>query len=653
MKRIAALMIAMAAGLPAADGPADAALAFLRGLSEENSIFAVGETAIAPEVTEADRADIAARLGRLARQLRPDDLEVLEEKQDGDLAAVLVSQVSDFDAATVQIHAVGLVKSAGKWLPAPLPSSFDRTGLSLRPGFLARAKALEEWMLRSRGSQLVRLKNDVVSLLVAEMNKATTPDHLHESKPAALAREFIDAVRQRNLPAALALTGGLEDPRPEGWEESFQTLAAVLRMTELRHPWWRLVAAPEPLRQVVHDDGDTDAPLVSVVGIDPAADFGSRPRPRALHFRFTRSTSGLWRLHLPAPLLSLTPPKRPPGREDDDDAVDGELHEMLPGSLREPFPAQPASEPLPAARALVEGLRASTLEALCPHLDLAAGGGRVALDGLIQAAALWQRIHQPDNPAVPLLLEVHPEGDDAVALVQIFSARSPEKASIETLLLRRGASGWLAHPAFSGSAALGSAERAAALGEWLKGAKERAETDWSASLLTRIGGIAADSAPTEEAAKELVERWRAAAATRDCARLLELSACFDDADGSTRLLRNIGHEIRSRQEGEILAAHRSGRWAAVSLRLPPAPGDDSADAYPLVVVAATPAGPRVLAELDLFDPLTRSREFLNRRVWDRVAARLPDGARGELESIYEKHRSLSAADRERRQKSTE
>jgi len=40
-------------------------------------------------------------------------------------------------------------------------------------------------------------------------------------------------------------------------------------------------------------------------------------------------------------------------------------------------------------------------------------------------------------------------------------------------------------------------------------------------------------------------------------------------------------------------------------------------------------------------------------LWDRVAARLPDGARGELESIYEKHRTLSAADRERRQKPTE
>jgi hypothetical protein len=61
----------------------------------------------------------------------------------------------------------------------------------------------------------------------------------------------------------------------------------------------------------------------------------------------------------------------------------------------------------------------------------------------------------------------------------------------------------------------------------------------------------------------------------------------------------------------------------------------------------------VLPELDLFDPLTRGREFLNRKVWDRIATRLPDGAKGELEAIYEKHRSLSAADREKRPKTAE
>jgi hypothetical protein len=48
----------------------------------------------------------------------------------------------------------------------------------------------------------------------------------------------------------------------------------------------------------------------------------------------------------------------------------------------------------------------------------------------------------------------------------------------------------------------------------------------------------------------------------------------------------------------------------------------------------------------------KKRERLNKDVWDRISARLPEGARAELESIYEKHRSLSAADRSHR-KTTE
>jgi len=150
-----------------------------------------------------------------------------------------------------------------------------------------------------------------------------------------------------------------------------------------------------------------------------------------------------------------------------------------------------------------------------------------------------------------------------------------------------------------------------------------------------------------------VDEWREATAAGNGARMLSLSACFDDEAGSARLLRNTGYELTNRQTGTILGVHRSGRWAAVSLRVPPANGDDSADTFPLVVVATTSAGPRVLPELDLFDPLTRGRNLLNRTVWERIAARLPDGARGELEAIYEKHRTICAADRERHAKPSE
>lgn len=656
MKRALAVLVTLAAlsaaARGAADGPGEVALSFLRGLTEENGVFAVGDTAISPDTPDKHRADIAQRLSKLGRAIRPDDLRVIEEKLDGDLAAVLVSQITDFDSNSVQIHAVGLVKIADKWRPAPLPSSFDSTGLSFRPGFPQRAKELENWMLRARSEQLLRLKEDSFALLFDEMRKLRSPDELHEAKPDKLAADFLAALKARSLPGVLSLLGGLETPRPSEWEDTFEAMARILRRPEINHPGWRLLAAPEALRAIVMTEENGDDGLVSVVAMDPASDFEMRPRPRTIHLPFVRSKGGMWRLRLPQDLLQPAPRSIPQDSDDEEDPVDADIVAAFPGKLLEATPALAEPTPRAAADALLGSLRAPSLEALVPRLDLAAASG-IALDGLGRAARLWQRLHHPDDLASPVLLDLHESGDDACALVQIFSAKLPEKPVIETMFFQRGAAGWLANPGFSGSSALSFAKDAKAIGEWSGPALKAREKNWTEGLLTRLGGIPADSAPPEEDARRLVGEWRDAIIAGDAAAMFARSACFDDDEGRGRLLRNTGYELLSRQKGEILGVHRAGRWAAVSMRVPPAPGDDSADAFPLYVVATTAAGPRVLPELDLFDPLTRGREFLNRRVWDRIAARLPDGARGELETIYEKHRTLSAAAREARPKTAE
>ena len=654
MKNAIAVLItlALSAAAPGADGPGEVALSFLRGLTEENGVFAVGDTAISPDTPDKHRADIALRLSRLGRGIRPDDLRVIDQKLDGDLAAVLVSQITDFDSNSVQVHAVGLVRSADRWRAAPVPSSFDSTGLSFRPGFLQRAKELENWMLRARSEQLVRLKEDSFALLFEEMRKVRSPDELHEAKPDKLAADFLAALKARNLPGLLALLGGLETPRPSEWDETFQALARVMRKPEIDHPGWRLLAAPEALRAIVMTEEDGEDGLVSVVALDPAGDFEIRPRPRAIHLPFVRSKAGMWRIRLPQDLLLPAPKHIPQDSDEDEDDVDADIVAAFPEKLLAASPALPEPTARAAADALLAALRNPSLEALAPRLDLAAASG-IALEGLGRAARLWQRLHRPEDLASPVLLELHESGDDACALVQIFSAKLPEKSAVETVYFQRGAAGWLANPGFSGAGAQSLAKDAKPIGEWSGPALKAREKDWTEGLLTRLGGIPADSAPPEEDARRVIGAWREAITAGDAAGMLTRSACFDDEEGRKRMLQNTGYELLSRQQGEILGVHRAGRWAAVSMRVPAAPGDDSADAFPLYVVATTAAGPRVLPELDLFDPLTRGREFLNRRVWDRVAARLPDGARGELETIYEEHRTLSAAAREPRPKPAE
>lgn len=650
----AVLTLAWTAAASAADGPGDAALSFLRGLKSANADVSVNDTAVDPDVPEDERADMAENLNKLGRHIRPDDLRVVEQKEDGDLAAVLISQVTNYDSSSVQIHALGMVKSGDKWRAAPVPSSFDRTGLSFRPGFLVRAKQLENWMLKARGEQFVRLKDNIFSMLSDEMRKVKSTDELHSSTPEKLANDFLAALASRNLPAALAISGGLEDPRPADWDETFQAVSRVLRSTEFRQPKWRLLAAPDALRAIIpieQLEPNEDKQLISVVALDPG-NFAARPRPKVIFLPFERSKAGQWRLRLSQDLLAPVTQKTSPGLEDDDEQFDTDLIVRFPGKLAEAHPPIREASARAAAEAILSTLRTDSLNALCPRLDFT-NRTDVSLDALGRVARLWQRFHQQDDLAAPILLDLNESGDDAVALVQLVSGKTPEEARIETIFLHRSDGGWRANPGFSGSAGLLHVKDRDVIGKWISDTTILRNEDWSAGLLQRIGGIAADSAPSEDDARRIVEEWRKAISTGDVAGIFTHSACFDDEAGKSKLLRNTGYELLSRQPGEILGVNRAGRWAAVSVRIPPTGGDDSADAYAMHVVAATPNGPRVLAELDFFDPLTRSREFLNRRLWERVAARLPDGARGELESIYEKHRTLSAADRERRHKPEE
>ena len=643
--RAVVLTLAWSAAAAAAEGPGDVALSFLRGLAGKTGGLRLDDTALAPGTPEERRAEIEARLKRLGRGIRPDELRVLEQKTDGELAAVVLAQIRGYDAASVEVHAVGLVRRDGGWRTAPLPASFDSTGLSFQPGFSERARELETWMLRARGRHLVRLKDDAFALLRDEMLKQRSPDELHEAAPEKLAADFLAALGARNLPAALALAGGLEKALPPEWEETLLALNRAFATPEIRHPWWRLLAAPEAPRAIVLSEGDGEQAVVSIVALDPAGDFRARPRARAVHLPFVRSKAGLWRVRLPRELLD--PAARDFPGDEEDDAVDADLLAGFPEKLRERIPPAFEATPPAAAEALLAALRAPTLEPLVARLDLA-GEPDDALATLQRAARLWQLAHRPDDAATPVRLDLHEAGDDACVLVQMLSAKAPEKAFLETLFLRRGPAGWSANPGLSGAAGLGRVGRPDAFAAWVAATRQARERDWSAGLLSRLGGIAADSAPTEDQARRVIGEWRDAIAAGDVLGMLARSACFDDQAGAGRLLRNSGYELLARQRGEILGSHRAGRWAAVSMRVPPALGDDSADAYPLFVVVATAEGPRVLPELDLFDPLTRGRDFLNRRVWDRIAARLPDGARGELESVFEKHRALSAADRGQR-----
>jgi hypothetical protein len=668
MKSSTFIALLLTSGIaPGAQSPSEAAVMWLREVAAGKAEEKPGEhTALSPETSEEDVRTIQSQLGQLRKNLRPDDLKVVADMQDGELAAVLVSQITDFDANTVQIHAVGLVKSADQWLPAPLPSSFDSTGLSFRPGFLQRVKALEKWMLLARTEQLVRLKNDAFALLNEEMRKFKTPDQLQEATPEKLAGDFLTAVQARDLPAVLALLGGLENPRPADWDDIYKVTSRILRKKEFTHPLWRLIGAPEAARAIVAAETGIDDPLVTIVALDPAANFRVTPLPRAIDLPFVRSKAGTWRIRLTHAMMAPETLKAPTGlteqeaqaaerkrreQEEDDARIAAPFLEKFPEKLAGSLGTAHEKTAPEAAEKLLAALRAPSLAPVCVRMDLTTTPA-TALNALGRVAYLWQRIHLPFAECSPVLLEIHEAGDDAWALVQMFSGREPASPSIETLFFKRSPEGWTANPGFAGESALPYLADEAAVSAQLEPALAARDAEWWNGLLNRVGGIAADSAPSEADTRRVVEESRKAVAEGDVLRFFSLAACLDDERGPQDMLKACSNDFTGREGGEILAIHRLGRWAAASLRIPSREGDDSVDTYPLVIVVGTQNGARVLPEINLFDPPApregRSRrELLNRSVMDRVATRLPEAARGEIEAIYEKHRTISAAARGR------
>lgn len=654
-KAVAVLLLFAGAASAAPSGPgsgansnpvSDAAVSYLRDVAAGKvDGDPTRNTALSKDLGRERLTEIRRQLARLRGRLRPADLVPLADKEDGDLAAVLVSQVSGHDASTIQVHAVAMIQRAGKWLPAPLPASFESTGISFEPGLLPRARALEDWMLRTSSSQLVSLRENAFSVLQGEMKRSVPLEVLQKGQPEELVRRLLDACGRSDLPATLALFGGLENVPPTDWDETVRIVRQALDRPEKTHPVWRMLCAPEPLRAMVSAEQTTRDGMISLVVLDPGTARVSRIRPRTLHLPLVHGESGLWRFRLSDLLREANPdPRREEEMMEQEAAMDENLIARFPQKLREAIPAAPAAGARPALEALSAALRAPSLATLVPLLDLE-GEAANANESLTRMAILWDEFHSTRDRRGPLTLDFQEQEADACAIFQCFSATKPVDANFATLFFHRGEDGWLVNPAISEAAALSiiDNESGAPLAAWLKDARERLTDDWSGGVLPRFKGPAADQAPTEEDARRIAAAWHAARDSGDPAALFAASASFDDEDGPTRALRNLGHELLSRGQGAILAVQRGRFWTAVSMRVEETGGDFR---YPLTVLATTPAGPRVIAEIDLRDSSDRTREYLNRTTFDRVTGLLGAPAGEELRQNYEKHRTTAAADRE-------
>lgn len=613
--------------MAASNEPTAAALGFLEKIRSGTIDLAPGkDTALSTTTIEEKRTEISRRLKRMANDLGKGRLEAGEVKLDQNLAAVLIRNTGGFDPSRMRVFAVGLVKIGDQWVPAPLPASFENTGVGFIAGVRQRVHSLENWMLRRQVTDLEQLREQSVTKMRQTIAASLDPEILRSGSPREVAEHFIAACARRDLPAVLGFLGGLQDTLPENWPDRLRATDQALANDRPAEWPWRLLIVPEVIRVPVEEETHFDGAPVSFGCIDPAGRSGKAmvTKLEIVHLQVSQDENGLSRIDPPARFFYSD-------TEEEDEEADHEYRENFPSQLRDQIPASPAPTMAEAAERLKRAFQADRLQPLISLMDLS-GEPFETIEGCTRAAQCWGQIHYPASPRHPLMLGFQETDDRAIVSFQFASPREPHRWDLRSFHFEKSDAGWLILPGLTPSDT--STDSEIELSEWVDEQTKTWRKNWQSRLLPAdclLASIPAGDAPSADAAKQLVEAWLAATRKKDTAAALALAAVTDEPASATRLLRNLGYELGSPDEATIAHVDRGDTWTLVTVKI--------RDSFPIYLSVNTPAGPRLLIETDLFASNSGGRELLNKSALSRLKDFVDPAVFEELDQLFQQRLS--------------
>ena len=636
VKAITALFWAMAVSALADSGnPGMAAVRFLEKVrGRQVNLEPGGDTAISPHTSEEKRREIARRLERMADDLGDDPLEAGAVRVDGELAAVLVRKAGGFDPSRLRVFPIAMSRRGAAWTPAPVPGSFENSGIGYAAALRQRLAGLENWMLREQAAELENLRELSAGHLRRNIELSLPASELRALGSKQAAERFLSACARRSLPEILGLLGGLAASPPEDWPLRLKAAdAAVTSDAEMRP--WRLLMSKDVLRVPVHheEDGDNKA-LFSLACLDPA-DIGERPpgaRIELIHLGISKSAEGFWHIDPPGDFIQ----GRNDGGESAGDDLDSELLNGFHGNLTRLHPPAPRTSARDAERTLISSLQNAAFPDLI-GLIRPTSDAKANRDSLLRAARIWWTLRAPPAVRRAMHLAIKEDGGRAAALCQFFSAGHPDRLNLETIHFEKSADGWFWTP-------VPRPETESAFLAWQQSEAGRWRNEWQREFLkdcVEIGKLPDAGAPGEAESRAVVESWFHAIREGDVAAALRLTARANEADSGMRVLRNLGYEmtgcLRNLAMPVITGVQRGGIWTTVAVRTAPPDGKSAFPLYPLI---RTPSGPRIMLEIDLFASDKRSRDFLNRTALERLRDS-PALVIEELRRLLEKHQAAA------------
>lgn len=633
--RLIWILIAASTSLVAAPVPGEVAAKFFEKLRQTQITFEPDEgTAISSFTSKAKKLEIEDRWRRVLQDAQSKKVAVGPVNEDGDLAVVLLQLSKGYDPSNQQVVAIGLVKHSDQWVPAPVPGSFQNSGLGFSPELMARVEALEQWMELEQVKELQRLRNASADRLRDDIRAAISAADLRELSAAEVLDSFLEACEQQNMPMILGFLGGLENPLPEDWQQRLVAAEAAILQPQLADPAWGLLLTPEIPKVLVRISGADESYHASIACMDASETpiSSSAPRLQLVELDVYRSTDGFWRLDSPE-LFS-----------ESSAVADGNgprAKKLLDETVKRWHENWPSRAPKSVEDLLKELLSAPSAGDMTRELTTR-DRPQLAVKAWSHALAFWNQMHGPETAAIPWILSRRDTPTKTCVLLQMVSPKHPERAELVAWYFVKSGQTW------SWYIPLGDEEEDPETSQWVKNESRKQRDDWPRPLLdqaVQVNPKIVLPSPSAEEAKALARDWYQALNARELPQALSMLAVIPDSEGHARWLRNLGYEIlwvAPKREIIVGAATVHGPLAAVPVEI--RNGDEIAQS--LMLVIGTDQGPKILLEVDLVPSSQRARSFLNRTAIDRLRDQGMKAAAASASHLLKTHEAERANSKE-------
>lgn len=635
MRALALLFVSLASFAGAAESPGKAAIAFAEGLRdglEKDKLLT--RCALNPDTGDRKKDQITEAWKANGKKMLPLAFQVVEEKIEGDNAAVVLSQYEEAMGGQPQVISLAIVKRDSQWLAAPVLSSFQNSVVTYDPATLSQRQALEHWMLAREIFLREEMQGNAARKLQENMRLSIAPDALKTIAPRELLDGLITAIRERNQAAALARLGGFSSDSVPQWDAIVRRISSAFHSDDLQKWPWKLLASKQTLQGISAPLDLGDEKSIDILALHPDS---LSEEPDYFSFSIHYDEDGRARVVLPDVFLQRYASEDEMGEiMDCDDAEQLTMYD----AIRKQALSRWTGIDLTSSKAV-----ADTIEKSLQNNDFAtfwgAGSAPAVAARLMEMpgmVGLWQKL-QGSATGSSLFGRVGflEHEDHALLVLQSYAPRNTDALQLQKIWLGRKDKEWIL-------LADAPEDPPAALTQWWDENKKA----WSAKLAdslvadaVRIGGLAQEP-PDAAKVREVFTRWLQAVQEKSLTKVIPFCAAFQDERSINAMMRSLAGELMyGSGRYEVLDVTVNGRWATVSAKYL-ADKSKSTPQFPLYVFVVTEKGPRLLPQVELKLALTnnRSRNYLNNLAFTDLKKYLPDAAVDELQKLYLKHETL-------------